>query len=138
MSKFLLNIKGLTVSVGKQDDAMLADESLGESPTNTDNSDRDRRLPTTFTLYQNVPNPFNPATKIHFDVPAGGGAVTLSIYDVGGRLVRTLVNGEQSPGQKTVTWDGRNKAGNPVATGTYLYRLTGPGFEQTRKMVLIK
>jgi hypothetical protein len=124
--------------VGKQDEALLADESFDMPPTNTDGSGQNQGLPKTFTLYQNVPNPFNPSTKIHFEVPAGGGALTLSIYDVGGRLVRTLVNGMQSPGQKTVTWDGRNEAGNPVATGTYLYRLTGPGFEQTRKMVLLK
>lgn len=94
--------------------------------------------PKTFALHQNVPNPFNPITAIHFDVPAGGGDVTLRVYDVRGRLVRTLVNGAQTEGYKSVTWDGRNEAGNAVATGTYFYRLTAPGYEQTRKMVLIK
>jgi hypothetical protein len=94
--------------------------------------------PETFALYQNHPNPFNPTTTIRFDVPAGGGVVTLRVYDVSGRLVRSLANGTQTAGQKTVTWDGRNDAGSPVATGIYLYRLVGPGFEQTRKMILLK
>jgi flagellar hook assembly protein FlgD len=53
-------------------------------------------------------------------------------------LVRTLVNETQTAGRKTVAWDGLNEAGNPVATGTYFYRLAGPGFEQTRKMVHLK
>jgi hypothetical protein len=124
--------------VGKQHDALLADPSFDTQPENTRNSDQDHGLPTRFSLYQNIPNPFNPTTKIRFDVPAGGGDVTLRIYDVGGRLVRTLLTGFQSAGQRTITWDGRNQAGNPVATGTYLYRLTGRGFEETRKMVFLK
>ncbi|MEJ2721617.1 MAG: FlgD immunoglobulin-like domain containing protein, partial [bacterium] len=94
--------------------------------------------PETFALLQNHPNPFNPTTMIRFDVPAGGGAVTLRVYDVTGRLVRTLVDGMQTPGEKTIAWDGRNDAGVPVASGAYLYRLTGPRFEQTRKMLFLK
>ncbi|MDH3457646.1 MAG: M28 family peptidase, partial [Gemmatimonadota bacterium] len=94
--------------------------------------------PKTFVLYPNAPNPFNPITRIRFDVPPEGGTVTLRIYDVGGRLVRTLVNGTQAAGQKAVMWDGLTDAGIPVAAGVYLYRLTGPGFAQTRKMMLLK
>lgn len=98
----------------------------------------ERATPTTFALHQNVSNPFNPSTTIQFDVPASGGVVTLRIYDVSGRLVRTLINESQSVGQKSVSWNGRNDAGQQVATGTYFYRLVAPGFEQTRKMVLLK
>ncbi len=94
--------------------------------------------PKMFELHQNVPNPFNPTTSIRFDVPPESGVVTLRIYDVNGRLVRTLVNGELPPGQKTVEWDGLNGAGIPAATGMYFYRLTAPGFERTRKMMLLK
>ncbi len=50
-------------------------------------------IPQAFALYQNVPNPFNPETTIRYDVPAGGGKVTLRVFDVSGRLVRTLVDG---------------------------------------------
>jgi len=124
--------------VGKQDDAVLADQSFDNPPENTGAAGQDHGLPMRFALYQNAPNPFNPVTNIRFDVPPEGGAVTLRIYDVSGRLVRSLLEGMQSPGLKTIAWDGRNEAGDPVATGTYLYRLTGKGFEQTRKMVLLR
>jgi hypothetical protein len=98
----------------------------------------DAGLPETFVLYPNAPNPFNPTTRIRFDVPPEAGTVTLRIYDVGGRLVRTLVNETQAAGQNAVTWDGLTDAGSPVAAGVYLVRLTGPGFAQTRKMMLLK
>ncbi len=94
--------------------------------------------PMTFELHQNVPNPFNPTTNIRFDVPPASGTVTLRIYDVSGRLVRTLVNGPLSAGQKTVVWDGLNDAGVPAAAGLYLYRLTAPGISRTLKMMLLK
>jgi hypothetical protein len=94
--------------------------------------------PESFALHPNVPNPFNPTTSIRFDVPAGGGDVTLRVYDVGGRLVRTLVDGPQAQGTRTVTWDGLDEAGNAVATGMYFYRLTAPSFDKTMKMVLLK
>jgi flagellar hook assembly protein FlgD len=60
------------------------------------------------------------------------------VSDVSGWLLRTLVDQAQGEGNKDVTWDGRNEAGHPVATGTYFYRLSAPGFTQTRKMVLLK
>jgi hypothetical protein len=91
-----------------------------------------------FHLYQNYPNPFNPTTHIRYDVPASGGRVTLRIYNVEGRLVRTLINEDQSPGQKMTTWHGRNDQGQSVATGVYFYRMTAPGFTLTKKMVLLK
>jgi hypothetical protein len=91
-----------------------------------------------FHLYQNRPNPFNPNTVIHYDVPVSGGRVTLQVYDVEGRLVRTLVDAYQSPGRKMATWYGRNDHGHNVSTGVYFYRMTAPGFEMTRKMVLLK
>ncbi len=96
------------------------------------------RIPKRFALYQNIPNPFNPVTVIRYDVPASGGRVTLRIYDVRGRLVRALVNEVQTPGEKRVFWYGRNDSGNRVATGVYFYRMTAPGFEMTKKMVLLQ
>jgi hypothetical protein len=94
--------------------------------------------PFKYALYQNVPNPFNPTTVIHYDVPERGGHVTLRVYDVAGRLVRTLVDRQQMEGVKRVTWDGRNTQGSLVSTGVYFYRMTAPGFTKTRKMVLLK
>ena len=96
------------------------------------------QLPATFALYQNTPNPFNPSTSISFDVPFASAGVKLRIYDVSGRLIRTLADGEQAAGRQTVEWNGLNDEGDPVATGMYFCRLTGPGFEQIRKMVMLK
>ena len=95
-------------------------------------------LPRTFALYQNVPNPFNPTTAIRFDVPAGGARVTLDVYDVTGRLVTRLVDGHQSGGRKSVTWDGHNRRGQRVASGVYFYRLKAGSFNATRKMVVVQ
>jgi hypothetical protein len=95
-------------------------------------------LPKTFALHQNVPNPFNPTTIISYDVPVAGGKVALQVYDVAGRLVRTLVDGLETPGEKRVTWNGLNSQGNRVATGVYFYRMTAAGFTKTRKMVLLQ
>jgi hypothetical protein len=95
-------------------------------------------IPKAFALYQNLPNPFNPTTLIRYNVPEGGGHVTLRVYDVCGRLVKTLADGPQTAGEKRVLWHGRNEQGGQVATGVYFYRMTAPGFEMTRKMVLLQ
>jgi hypothetical protein len=98
----------------------------------------DAPAPDTYALYQNEPNPFNPTTRIRYDVPESGGAVQLRIYGVDGRLVRTLVDGIEPAGQRSITWDGRDYDGARVATGVYFYRLDAPGFRETRKMVVVK
>jgi hypothetical protein len=95
-------------------------------------------LPWRYELHQAVPNPFNPATTIRYDVPPPGGLVTIRIYDVAGRLVRTLIDARQNPGEKQVKWYGLNDRGMRVASGVYFCRMTAAGFEQTRKMVLIQ
>ena len=95
-------------------------------------------VPDAYALYQNAPNPFNPTTEIRYDVPATGGRVTLRVYDVDGRLVRTLVDEVQAEGARSVVWDGKNSRGDGVATGVYFYRLEAPGFAETRRMVLMK
>jgi hypothetical protein len=96
------------------------------------------RADATFGLKQNVPNPFNPSTKISFVVPDGGGNVSLRVYDVTGRLVRTLVDGFEPSGTRTVSWFGKNDQGQPVASGTYFYQMTAPSFSEKKKMVLLK
>ncbi len=94
--------------------------------------------PRAFALYQNVPNPFSPTTSIRYDVPAQGGHVTIRLFDVAGRLVRTLVDGPEMPGRKEVRWDGRDERGASVASGVYYCRLEAAGFETTRKMTLLR
>jgi hypothetical protein len=95
-------------------------------------------VPARFRLHQNTPNPFNPTTVIRYDVPAAGGNVTLRIYDVAGRLIRTLVDGAQTSGQKSVTWQATDDLGSRVGSGVYFYHLRAPGFSETRKMVLVQ
>jgi len=94
--------------------------------------------PKAFALRANVPNPFNPVTTISYDVPAGGDRVNISIYDVAGRRVRTLVDEHRSPGVFSVQWNGEDARGNRVASGVYFYRMRAGTFTQTRKMVLLK
>ena len=99
--------------------------------------DHNTTLPNTFTLGQNYPNPFNPATAIEFTVPRRS-HVTIDIFNVLGQRVRRLVDGPVEAGIHRVVWDGRNESGMPVASGVYLYRMVTGGFEQTRKMLLLK
>ncbi|MCP3974392.1 MAG: PKD domain-containing protein [bacterium] len=84
-----------------------------------------------------VPNPFNPSTRISFALPTAG-PVSLVIYDVGGRLVKTLVNEAVVAGHHHVDWHGKDDSGNTMASGTYLYRLRADGVELTQRMVLLK
>jgi hypothetical protein len=90
-----------------------------------------------YELEQNYPNPFNPATSIRFSIPEAG-VVRLKVYDVAGRVVRTLVDGATGAGRALVTWDGMDETGRRVASGVYFYRLEAPGATLTRKMMLLK
>ncbi len=94
-------------------------------------------IPVDFALEQNYPNPFNPGTAISFQLSAIS-TVELKIYDVAGRLVRTLVSENKAPGSYTVQWDGRDDRGAPVASGVYLYRLEAGSYRAARKMVLMR
>jgi PKD repeat protein len=85
-----------------------------------------------------VPNPFNPHTEIGFTLEHDATLVTLDVYDVQGRRVRVLHSGPLAQGAHRITWDGRNAAGTPVATGVYLVRLQAGGEERVRQAVLIR
>lgn len=98
----------------------------------------DSAMPTRFSVWQNHPNPFNPMTTIEFAVPENAGVVNLAIYDISGRLVRSLESGSLSAGHYSRVWDGRDSAGRSVSSGTYFYRLSGRGFNEARKMILMK
>jgi len=98
----------------------------------------DGGLPTRFALGGAYPNPFNPSTTIRFAVPAVGGDVRLSVFDMRGRLVRTLLHGHSDGGLHTAVWNGEDRNGRRVASGTYFYRLDAPGFTSTRKLVMVK
>ena len=94
-----------------------------------------------FHLSQNYPNPFNPSTTISFDIPGTVGAkqvVSLAIYDLRGRRIRTLINSELEPGSYKLHWDGRSDRGERVASGIYLYALKAGDKSFIRKMTMLK
>ena len=94
-------------------------------------------IPQDYALEQNYPNPFNAGTVIRFRQPVDG-KVNISVYNILGAKVRTLVDEFRVAGLHQTDWDGRNANGEQVATGVYFYRISTPGFESTRKMVLLK
>jgi hypothetical protein len=93
--------------------------------------------PSEFALLQNHPNPFNQTTKIEFTL-AKSGFVSLRIYDLLGRKVRTLASRDLSSGYKSVLWDGKNDSGEEVASGIYFYQLRVRNFSETKTLVLLK
>ena len=93
--------------------------------------------PLDIKLKQNYPNPFNPNTIISFDLPEDA-MVNLTIYDMMGRVVKTMVNTQQNAGFKSVRWNATNDKGSPVSAGLYLYTIQAGEYRQTKKMVLLK
>lgn len=93
--------------------------------------------PSSFRLSQNSPNPFNPTTRISYEIPEAG-HVTLKIFNAVGQHVATLVNDYQEAGAKEITWNGKDDSGHEVASGLYLYRLQAGDQIKTMKMNLLK
>jgi photosystem II stability/assembly factor-like uncharacterized protein len=94
-------------------------------------------IPSTFKLYQNYPNPFNPITYIDYDIPKSG-LLSLTIYDLLGKKIKTLSNEEKQPGSYSMTWDGDNEYGQKVSSGIYFYQLRTEFYTKTLKMILLK
>ena len=97
----------------------------------------DEIYPHEFQLHAAYPNPFNPVTAISYEVPIGR-QFTIGIFDITGKLVKTLITGKQSAGQAVVQWNGQNDTGIPLPSGVYFYRLSSADFTATRKIVLLK
>ena len=94
-------------------------------------------FPLLFSLHHNYPNPFNPLTTIRYELPVKS-QVMLSVYDIQGREINTLVSATQEPGFKSVIWDATDHFGKSVSAGVYLYQIQTGNFVQTRKMILLK
>jgi flagellar hook assembly protein FlgD len=94
-------------------------------------------IPNKIFLHQNYPNPFNPVTSLRYDLPENG-LVNITIYDMMGRIVKTLVNSSQTAGYKSIKWNATNDRNEPVSAGLYLYTIQAGEFRQTKKMVLLK
>jgi len=97
----------------------------------------EKLLPDRFILYQNHPNPFNPVTTIRYDLPEGN-RVRLTVYDMLGHEVTNLINDFQDAGYHATTWNGRDRYGNELATGVYIYQLKAGDFISTKKLILLK
>ncbi len=93
--------------------------------------------PKEFRLYDAYPNPFNPVTTVRYDLPKNS-LVTITIYDMLGKKVKTLINQIQDAGHQYIIWDGTNTNGSSIGVGVYLYQIQIEHYTQTKKMVLLK
>ncbi|MGH1365445.1 MAG: FlgD immunoglobulin-like domain containing protein [Calditrichia bacterium] len=99
--------------------------------------DEDGMIPSTTYLHANYPNPFNPETTLRYDLQSSA-RVELTIFNLLGQKIRTLVSGKQGAGNYSVKWDGRAENNKQVASGVYIFRLKAGEFVQTRKMMLLR
>jgi hypothetical protein len=106
-------------------------------PAPTDVTEEKKSIPVEFALSQNYPNPFNPETQIGYALPTDS-YVKLSIYNVLGQKVRTLVDERKGAGYHSVRWDGKDDKGDEVSSGIYFYKIQTDKFNQTNKMLLVK
>ncbi|MFW9770141.1 MAG: right-handed parallel beta-helix repeat-containing protein [Candidatus Thorarchaeota archaeon] len=100
-------------------------------------ADDDRLVPDHLTLFQNYPNPFNPMTTINFSLLRRS-HVNISVYNILGQKVITLIDEDRSAGTHTLTWDGKSASGSEVSTGIYIYRMQAGEYIRTKKMILLK
>tara|TARA_A100000164_G_C21782363_1_gene711658 strand:- start:253 stop:1041 length:789 start_codon:yes stop_codon:yes gene_type:complete len=94
-------------------------------------------VPVVFSLAQNYPNPFNPVTKIGYGI-AEDAVVTISVYNLIGERVATLVNESKNPGYYFTNWDSKNDLGMPVSAGMYIYQIRAGEYVKSRKLILLK
>ncbi len=130
----------LVANLSQWDNGDLDDQSFESEGTAVSESPATRIE--SFQLEQNHPNPFNPETTIRYSLPSRA-QVQLVIYDLAGRVVKYLVSEQQAPGEHSAQWNGRDDAGNSVASGVYAYRLTatpsfGAAVTLTRKLTFMK
>lgn len=107
------------------------------NPTGIDGADDNMPVIQSLILMQNFPNPFNPATTIEYQIPKTGD-VTIRVYNIGGQLVKELLNETQSKGTHEVHWDGLGQNNEQVASGIYIYTVKSDGLTLSKKMMLVK
>jgi hypothetical protein len=94
-------------------------------------------LVSNFSLKQNYPNPFNPNTTIEYNISEPS-SVRLKIFNIQGKEIATLINSEHSPGNYSVNWNGQDRFGRPVASGTYIYQITAGDYRESKRMILMR
>ena len=115
----------------------LSDIPITDSTAVTEYEEPSSDVPEIYSLTQNYPNPFNPQTVIYYDLPVQS-HINISVYNITGQIVATLVDGHRSAGSYSLVWDGKDDNGKRLANGVYVYRLLADGFVKTRKMVLMR
>ncbi len=129
-----LPISGLTIYVFNGDKSRIYGEGTIASVNDVSESPE---IPGEFALSQNYPNPFNPTTEIYFELPEAS-PVRVDVYDILGRLVRTLIERNMTAGRYSVGWDGLDDCGTPVGAGVYFYRLNAGKHTQVKKMAMLR
>ena len=119
------------------DDVRLVTAAKDRGPGTAVLESRDEMTPVAFGLSQNYPNPFIPETTIRFDLPSAGSAA-LSLFNLAGQRLATLVSGDREAGSYTLLWDGTDDAGRDLASGMYFYRLAAGDRVETRKLMLLR
>lgn len=136
-SDFFESLENGMINFYKKEPMAIIDESYLNNP------ESNLFLPENYRLFQNFPNPFNPTTKIRFQIPASTQTkldikVHLDVFNIMGQKVRTLLYKSLKAGTYTVDWNGTNQEGIPVTSGVYIYRLSSPDFQTQKKMLLIR
>ncbi len=139
---YLVDNRGQTIINMKEQDhymvEMAGNYALSIEAT-TDAGYKPQLLPASFVLQQNYPNPFNPETTIRFGLPEDiKKQVDISVYNVLGQKVTTLFKGALKAGYHEMKWNGRNRAGKPVASGIYFLKVAAGKYSGVRKMILMK
>ena len=122
---------------GRTQDNIIYFDNISFYSNSVGIDNRSETFPQGFVLEQNFPNPFNPSTTLRYELPEDG-LVNVTIYDMMGRQVSTLVSSHQTAGYKSIQWNATNDFGKPVSAGVYLYQIQAGEFVQTKKMVLLK
>lgn len=133
--RFFFASDEVDVAEGVYVDDVMVTSNAGPDDTGIEAPDDGLEIPV--ILHQNRPNPFAPSTMIGFSMNTRG-SVVLSIYNIQGRFIRTLIDDFRGPGEHAVVWDGQDEFGVDVAAGVYMYRLTFGEYEDTRKMILVR
>ena len=122
---------------GRTQDNIIYFDNISFYSNSVGVDNRNETFPQGFALEQNFPNPFNPVTSFRYDLPKDG-LVKITVYDMMGREVKTLVNSSQTAGYKSIKWNAINDRNEPVSAGLYLYTIQAGEFRQTKKMVFLK
>ncbi len=122
---------------GRTQDNIIYFDNISFYSNSVGVDNRSETFPQGFVLEQNFPNPFNPSTTLRYELPEDG-LVNVTIYDMMGRQVSTLVSNHQTAGYKSIQWNATNDFGKPVSAGVYLYQIQAGEFVQIKKMVLLK